>query len=276
LLLALLIPATAAAQSAEITARAAVAPSGDSVQLVMTSGGKTPNLSLAIGKDKPTKLYSGEAVGAIAVGHGKVVVAYAAYDKKAPYRVHVVGGEPTKIARTGNRFDLPYAVVATATPTGFTILFQEIEAQNVNEAHTYLLELDEDGKASGAPREVQIPWALGDIAWNGNGYHLALYYTGGDGVRLSMVSTSKEGAPQQHPDWASAAGLVSDVHLVVSGERIRAFYRGGMGDRLLESDVTKIGSWGQNPAKAKDHGALSAKQVIAITDKGTASKVTRR
>lgn len=275
-LLAVLVPATAAAQSAEITARAAVAPNGDAVQLVMTSGGKSPNISLSIGKAKAKKLYGGEGVGSIAVGHGKVVVAFAAYDGKAPYRVHVVGGEDTALGRTTKRVDLPYAVAVTSTPDGFSILFQEIEAQNVNEAHTYLLTLDKDGKADSELREVQIPWALGDMAWNGNGYHLALYYAGGDGVRLSMVSTTKDGVPQSHPDWASAPGLVSDVHLVADGKRIRAFYRGGMGDRLYETDVTKIGNWGSVATKAKDLGALGGKQVIAITDKGTPTKITRR
>jgi hypothetical protein len=269
-------PRAAAAQSAEITARAAVAPNGDPVQLVMTSGGKSPNLSLSIGKAKATKLYAGEGVGSIAVGHGKVVVAYAAYDGKAPYRVHVVGGEDTALPRTSERVDLPYAVAVTSTPDGFSILFQEIEARNVNEAHTYLLELDKDGKADGELREVQIPWALGDMAWNGNGYHLALFYAGGDGVRLSMVSTTKDGVPQGHPDWASAAGLVSDVHLVADGKRIRAFYRGGMGDRLYETDVTKIGNWGSVATKAKDLGALGGKQLIGITDKGAPTKITRR
>ncbi len=278
-LLAMLLglgPATAAAQPAEISARGAVAPNGDPIQLVMISGGKSPNLSLSIGKAKATKLYGGEGVGSIAVGHGKVVVAYAAYDAKAPYRVHVVDGEDTALPRTSKRIDLPYAVAVTSTPDGFSVLFQEIEQKNVNEAHTYLLTLDKDGKADSELREVQIPWALGDIAWNGNGYHLALYYAGGDGVRLSMVSTTKDGVPQGHPDWASAPGLVSDVHLVADGKRIRAFYRGGMGDRLYETDVTKIGNWGSVANKAKDLGALGGKQVIGIAGNGTPTKITRR
>jgi hypothetical protein len=272
-----LAPAVARAQGAETTARAAIAPNGDSVVLAMTSGGKAPGVALTVGKGKPEKLFKGEAIGAVATGHDKIVVAYAVDDPKTAFRIHVVGGDDATLKRPGKRGDLPYAVVMTSTPTGFMVLFQDIEATNTNEAHTYMVELDEAGKpASDDVREVQIPWALGDAAWNGAGYHHALFYAGGDGVRLSMVSITKDGTPQQHPDWSSKPGLVSDVHLVRDGDKIRAFYRGGMGDRLLESDVTKIRGWGGDPPKAKDHGALGAKQTIAVSAKGVPTKLTLR
>jgi hypothetical protein len=268
-----LAPAVAAAQSAETTARGAIAPNGDAAQLLVTSGGKSPGVTLTVGKGKPEKLFKGEAIATVKTGHEKMVVAYAVDDPKTAFRIHVAGGEDFTMKRPGKRGDLPYAVVMASTPTGFMVLFQDIEAQNTNEAHTYMVELDEAGKPGGEPREVQIPWALGDAAWNGAGYHLALYYAGGDGVRLSMVSITKDGTPQQHPDWSSKAGLVSDVHLVNDGDKIRAYYRGGMGDRLLESDVTKIRGWGGEPPKAKDHGAISAKQTIAINAKGAPTKL---
>lgn len=274
-----LSPAVAAAQGADTTVRAAIGPAGEPVQLVMSSGGKSPGLTLTVGKGKPEKLFKGEGIGTVKVGHEKIVIAYAVDDPQTAFRVHVVGGEDFTIKRPTKRGDVPYAVAMASTPTGFMVLFQDIEATNTNEAHTYLVELDDDGKptadASKAAREVPIPWALGDAAWNGAGYHLALYYAGGDGVRLSMVSMTKDGTPQQHPDWSSKAGLVSDVHLVTAGDKIRAFYRGGMGDRLLESDVTKIRGWGGEPPKAKDHGAISAKQSIAINAKGQPTKLAR-
>lgn len=274
-----LAPAVAAAQGADTTVRAAIGPAGEPVRLVMTSGGKTPGLTLTVGKAKPEKLFKGESIGTVKVGHEKIVVAYAVDDPKTAFRVHVVGGDDFTIKRPTKRGDVPYAVVMASTPTGFMVLFQDIEATNTNEAHTYLVELDKAGKptadATNAPREVAIPWALGDAAWNGAGYHLALFYAGGDGVRLSMVSMTKDGTPQQHPDWSSKAGLVSDVHLVTDGDKIRAFYRGGMGDRLLESDVTKIRGWGGEPPKAKDHGAISSKQSIAINAKGQPTKLAR-
>jgi hypothetical protein len=266
----------AAAQGAETTVRAEIGPAGEPVQLSMTSGGKSPGLTLTVGKGKPEKLFKGESIGTVKAGHEKIVVAYAVDDPKTAFRIHVVGGEDSSLERPAKRGDVPYAVVMASTPTGFMILFQDIEPTNTNEAHTYLVELDDAGKPSSKPREVQIPWALGDAAWNGSGYHLALYYAGGDGVRLSMVSMSKDGTPQQHPDWSSKPGLVSDVHLVTDGDKIRAFYRGGMGDRILESDVTKIRGWGGEPPKAKDHGAISAKQALAVNAKGAPTKLARR
>lgn len=265
----------AAAQGADTTVRAEIGPAGEQVQLVMTSGGKSPGLVLTVGKGKAEKLFKGEGIGTVKAGHEKIVVAYAVDDPKTAFRIHVVGGEDASLKRPNKRGDVPYAVVMATTPTGFMVLFQDIEATNTNEAHTYLVELDDAGKPSGEPKEVQIPWALGDAAWNGSGYHLALYYAGGDGVRLSMVSMTKDGTPQQHPDWSSKAGLVSDVHLVTDGDKIHAFYRGGMGDRILESDVTKIRGWGGEPPKAKDHGAISAKQSLAINAKGQPAKLAR-
>lgn len=262
------------ADDALATVRAAIAPGGESVRLTATSGGKAPGLTLRVGRGKASRLHAGEAIGTVKVGHGKAVIAFAVDTAAAPFRVHVVGGKTQKIERPGKRADIPFAVVMTPTPTGFTVLFQDIEAANANEAHTYAVELDEDGIVASEPREVAIPWALGDAIWNGNGYHLALFYAGDmNGVRLSMVSCDAKLTPQQHPDWASRAGLVSDVHLVGDGKRIRAFYRGGMGDRLLEADVTKIRNWGSEPPKAKDHGALAASHAIAINAKGTATKL---
>jgi hypothetical protein len=268
--------AVASAQGADITARAAVAANGDAVQLLMTSGGKSPGLSLTVGKGKPEKLFKGESIGTVKAAHDKIVVAYGVDDPKASFRIHVVGGENFTMKRPTKRPDVPYAVVMAVTPDGFMVLFQDIEASNTNEAHTYMVELDKTGKPAAEPREVQIPWALGDAAWNGSGYHLALFYAGGDGVRLSMVTMTKAGVPQGHPDWASKSGLVSDVHLVTDGDTIRAFYRGGMGDRLLEADVTKIRNWGNEPPKAKDHGALGGTQAIAVNAKGQPTKLSRR
>jgi hypothetical protein len=133
-------------------------------------------------------------------------------------------------------------------------------------AHTYLVELDADGAPNGPAKEVPVPWSLAAAAHNGNGYHLALIYPGDNGgMRLSMVSLSDAHQPQQHPDWASAAGFITDVHLVVDGAKIRAFYRGGKaGDRMLESDVTQIRQWGSEPPKAKDHGAITSKHALAV------------
>lgn len=137
-------------------------------------------------------------------------------------------------------------------------------------AHTYLLVLDGHGEVAQPPKEIAVPWALADAVWDGDGYHLALIYAGGgDGMRLSMVHATRDGAPQGHPDWASAPGIVTDVHLARIGDRVLAFYRGGPGgDHLVETDVTQIGQWGRVSARSKDRGALAATAVIAVNAKG--------
>ncbi|NVB78732.1 MAG: hypothetical protein HOV81_10090 [Kofleriaceae bacterium] len=285
LLLALLVSSPAFAEQegdlSQVDVRAEIAPSGDTIKLATTTGGgKKSGVVLEAGKAKPTTLYQGEAASTLEVGHGKTVLALLVDDANGPFRVHVLdgsdAGKARVIARKGKRNDLPYAVAMTATPTGFTIFFQELEAQNANEAHTYMAELDKDGKPTGDAKEVAIPWALADVAWNGDGYQLALYYTAdGSGARLSMVGLSKEGAPLQHPDWASQPGAITDVHLVASGERIHAYYRCGAGDRICDTDVTKIGQWGQVSTKARDIGAIGASEAIAITPKGSVKKVKR-
>ena len=45
-----LAPGVAAAQAADTTVRAAIGPAGEPVQLLMTSGGKSPGLTLTVGK----------------------------------------------------------------------------------------------------------------------------------------------------------------------------------------------------------------------------------
>ncbi len=261
------------APAAETTLHAAIAPNGDEVRLVTTVGGKAPAVTLQVGKAAATKLATTDAVGDVEVAHGIVVAALAITDDKTPFRIHV-GDKVTKIARPGKRYDLPFSIALTSTPTGFTAFFQEIEAQNTNEAHTYMQKLDKEGKADGDLKEVQVPWWLGDAAWNGKGYHLALYYAGEmQGARLSMVSTDEAGNPQQHPDWASLPGQLSDMHLVADANKIYAYYRGGAGDHMVVTDVTKIGQWGGQPQAAKDLGALPAGSAIAINAKGQPVRV---
>ena len=244
-----------------------------------TQWGKGAGARLFVGKSKPVTLARGSSAGTVAIGHGRAIVAFGVSDAAQPFRIVVVergrAGKPVSIARPIKRHDLPFAVAATPTPDGFAVFFQEVQADDPTAAHTYLVELDDAGVASGPARSIEVPWSLAAAAWNGSGYHLALIYPGdGKSMRLSMVSVSKDGEPQQHPDWASGPGFISDVHLVASGDKVRAFYRGGAGgDRLLESDVTTIGNWGSEPAKAKDHGALPFGKAIAITSKGTPAKI---
>jgi len=254
----------------EVTS-AAIAPGGDEVRLVTSFGG-TIGATLRIGKGEAKTLAKADSVGAVEVAHGKVVVALATMETK-PFRIHA-GEKSYEVARPNKTASMPFAMGMTSTPTGFTVFFQEVEVGNPNEAHTYMLLLDKEGKPDGAAKEVAVPWWLADAQWNGKGYHLALYYAGEmRGSRLSMVSLSEAGAPEQHPDWASQPGQLSDMHLVADGGKILAYYRGGVGDKLYVTDVTKIGQWAQTPQAAKDLGALDATASIAINDKGQPVRV---
>lgn len=243
----------------------------------MTSGGKKPGARLET-KGASIPLANGELVGTLKTGHGTTLIALSVDDAKLPFRIATFDGKQIahvqKLARPAKQSNFPFAVAATRTPDGFTVFFQEVETGNPNEAHTFMVELDKDGQA-GEVKEVQIPWALGDAIWNGNGYHLALFYTGEmRGARLSMVSATPSGVPQGHPDWATQPSAITDLHLVSTDDnKIRAIYRGGIGDHMYETDVTAIGQWGQVTAKTKDLGALANNVVIAINAKGQPTKV---
>lgn len=233
--------------------------------------------------DDATQLHSGGGVAAtLASGADRVLVAYEVDAERNPFRARVVTrengrlriGDEVRMARPGNRHDLPFAVVATATPRGFTVFFQEVQEDDPSAAHTYMALLGNDGEPEGEPSEVRIPWSLADAIWNGAGYHLALIYPGnGQGMRLSMVSTTPDGSPQQHPDWASAAGMVMDVHLARLGERIVAFYADG--GTIKESDVTQIRGWGSEPPAARRRGRIGGDQVIVVARDGRPSAVRR-
>jgi hypothetical protein len=268
----LLVALIAGYAHADTQTRAAVDGKGNAVRLVTTWGDRS---KLEVdGK----LVYSGDAVGTVVAAHGITVVAYATSGDK-PFRARVLEDgklhDALTFARPGKRKDVPFAIAATATPDGFAIFYQEVQTDDPTAAHTYLLELDGQGEVAQAPKEIAVPWALADAIWDGDGYHLALIYAGGgDGMRLSMVHTTKDGAPQGHPDWASAPGIVMDVHLARIGDRVLAFYRGGAGgDRLVETDVTQIGQWGRVSAPSKDRGALAGNVALAVNTKGEPVRV---
>jgi hypothetical protein len=233
--------------------------------------------SIAIGSNT-TALVHGASAAAIERGAQVAIVAYESFGDGAPFRFRVITGttlgEERAFARPGGREgDYPLSVAIAPMPDGgFTVLFQEVQHDDPTAARTYAFTLDAAGAPQGEGRELAVPWTVAAAAWNGHGLHLGLLFPGyGTGMRLSMVSLSPAGQPEQHPDWASAAGFVGDVHLVRDGEHVRAFYRGGTsGDRLLESDVTAIRGWGSEPPRATDHGPLGADQAVLIDAHGAA------
>ncbi len=250
---------------------------GQLARLVVTWGESDDDCStvLTIGDGAPTTLHTGPAAATVAVGHDLLLVAYFVEEQGTPLRIRTARregevyrlGEPRPIARPAGRAGSPFAVAATQVPDGFAVFFQEVEVNNPSAAHTYLLRLDAQGAPRGPAREVRVPWSLAAAAWNGQGFHLALFYPGGNGG-MRLVSLTADGVPEQHPDWSSAAGYIADVHLVASNNRIRAFYRGGRGGgRLLESDVTRIRAWGNEPPRARNHGALGRDQTYVLANR---------
>lgn len=270
--------------------RSAVLAGGELARLAVrwASSVEESGVSLALGDGPPTVLARGGTAGAVERGERVGLVAYITDDAQAPFRVRAIRaeggrqvlGEELRLARPGGRSgDYPLAVVIAPIPSvGFAVLFEEVQHDDPTAARTYLFRLDLDGRAMGAGSEVAIPWPLAAAVWNGRGFHLALVYPGGgDGLRLSMVSITADGRPEQHPDWSSAAGFVSDVHLVARGDRITAHYRGGPGgEHWHETDVTQIGSWGGNTRTPTDHGRMAAGETIALDASGRAQRVAPR
>ena len=141
-------------------------------------------------------------------------------------------GDEIALARPGKANNSPFAIAATATPDGFSIFFQEVQNNDPNAAHTYMVELDGTGKP-GKAKEVQMPWALADVVWNGSGYQLALFYAGdGDGVAASDGRPSKDGTPQQHPDWASEPGASPTFISSQTATRSSRSIAAARGDRI--------------------------------------------
>jgi hypothetical protein len=270
--------------------RSTVLDGGATARLVTRWGldASSSGASVTIAETTPTLLVRGATAGAIERGERVALVAYESFGDGAPFRVrairrdagHDVIGPELALPRPGSRADdVPFAVAIAPVPgRGFAVFFEEVQQDDPSAAHTYLFMLDLDGAQPDAGREIPVPWPIGAAIWNGHGFHLALLYPGsGGGMRLSMVSLSPEGTNQQHPDWASAAGFVGDVHLVREGDHIRAHYRGGHGGgHWIESDVTEIRGWGSEPPAPHDHGALETDVTLAIDAAGHVQRVPSR
>lgn len=274
----------------QVERRSAVLASGEVARLVVrwTPDDATSGAAVAIGEAAPTLLVRGASAGAVERGERVAIVAYETADRTAPFRYRVIRrngasdelGPEQRLPRPGSRTDdFPFAVSIAPIPgRGFALFYEEVQSDDPSAARTYLYFLDLDGTVVGDGREIGVPWPIAASVWNGRGFHLALLYPGGGGgMRLSMVSLTPEGTPEQHPDWASSAGYVADVHLVVAAERIVAHYHGGgAGDRWLESDVTAIRSWGSDPPRATDHGPVDLDVSFAVGLDGRIVRVPSR
>ena len=257
------------------------------VRTAWEAGGGSAKVTLSVPGRAPVELHDGAQVFTAVATRGSVV--FAAVTELSP------GGElslsTVDLAGDGRRRELtarfpggrtliPSTVIATPDADGFTVLWQALAANDLRGATTVMMRVRADGSWIDRPREVAVPWALADIAWNGRGYHLALYFDGQgpSETRLSMVTLSADGAPEQHPWWASQPGLVDEVQLVRAGDRIVAVYRGGReGTELRRRDVTDVGQWGGNVAPGATEGRITrAEEYVAVERAGRVVVERRR
>ena len=238
---------------------------------------------------KSLQLYKGKKVRAdVAARDGSLLVAMIRGGSDPFVRFSLVdlsGSEPklvsVKVARPADAERRPASVVATADPQGFSVIWQEESTKDPSaDVKSYFTRVTPAGKLSTKPTLVAIPWALAALAHDGKGYHLALFYDGAQRgeTRLAMVTLSADGAPQQHPWWASAPGDINDVELVRIGARVLAYYRAGASAaELFASDVTAEGQWGQEPSPAQSQGKIAPDEVYAVTsDKAGKARLERR
>lgn len=232
------------------------------------------------------------AITALAARDGQAAVVLAERGQSPRVRIALVdlpqgrNGTP-RVRRTINaardtrgRF-APSSAVIAPTPEGFTVIWQEQLLTDANaDVRTYMGRLAPDGSWASAPRQVAIPWALAALAWNGRGYHLAIYFGGGWGgngspeqTRICLVTLSPDGTPEQHPWWASPAGPVDETQLVpVGGDQLALVWRGGPDGTVLRAQMTtSVLGWGQEPPAPADHGRLASG--AAFTARGNAGRL---
>ena len=166
-----------------------------------------------------------------------------------------------------------WAVVA-ADPSGFAILWQETSMVDANDAaHSFLGRLRRDGTWVDRPHSVEVPWPTAAMAWNGHGWHLALWFGGfggqggPDGIRVCLVTLSEQGRPEQHPWWISRPEHVGEIQMLRTAAGMEVFWRGGRDGRTLHSHRSEAtGNWGSEPPAAQAHGTIGDDEPFAIRE----------
>lgn len=184
------------------------------------------------------------------------------------------------VPREGATHTFPSWAVVAADPTGFAILWQETSMTDPNDAaHSFLGRLARDGTWSVRPHSVEVPWPTAAMAWNGHGWHLALWFGGfggqggPDGTRVCLVTLSEAGQPEQHPWWVSRPERVGEVQLLRTDAGMEVFWRGGRDGQTLNSvQSTQIGNWGTEPPPAQAHGAIGDAEPFTIRE-GAAGRI---
>ena len=239
---------------------------------------------------RETELYTGPAVRTDAVVSDEALLVGMVHAGARPFVKLVVVpmhdgvlGAPAvtvEAQRQGGTQFQPDTIVTCSEPGGFAVLWQELSATDGRDARSYLGHVSTAGQWTAAPRIVNVPWALGAMAWNGNGYSLALYYsqTSPEQTRICGVTLSREGTPEQHPWWASPQELVGEILVEHVGGRLVAVYRGGADGRTIRSiDLSEQRAWGVEPPQPASHGPILDTQDFGVqVDSSGAIQVVRR
>lgn len=150
----------------------------------------------------------------------------------------------------------PAGLVITADASGFALVLQEQQADvNADVASTFA-RIGLDGRWLTGPQHAAIPWGLAALAAAPDGsYELAVLF-GGWGqaqaagqARICLVTLRADGSPSEHPWWASANAVLTDVRVAVSAAGIDLFFRTA-GDELRHHRFAHDGGWGQEPPPA--------------------------
>jgi len=229
---------------------------------------------------KPVELAGGAATTALAVRDDAVMVALLGGGAQPRVRMALLAvaadgslqGPAKMVDATARRTDKtfsPTSVVACADADGFAIVWQEIKlsANGRPDARSYMARVAPDGSWLMQAAVVSIPWALGEIASNGAGYHLAIFFDGAQPgqTRLCMVTLSAAGKPEQHPWWISQPELIDEVQLIPIPGGVRAYWRGGNDSTALRSvQVTSVRQWGKAPETHTDHGRIRLRNDFAL------------
>ena len=168
----------------------------------------------------------------------------------------------------------PSAAVAAPTQHGFTILLQETDSQGAAAAvRTTMFVLGRDGALISA-REVAVPWALGALAWNGQGYHLAVLWGGWTAAhagtaRICLVTLSPEGAPQQHPWWATPFDAIGEMMLLPRADgAMQLVWRSGDGRTIRLQDASMVLGWGVEPPAPTELARIDPDAPLAPVARG--------
>ena len=201
-----------------------------------------------------------------------VVVVLAQRNGAAPQRIDAL--------RTAGAAFSPTNSATCARPGGFAVIWQERSHRDPSDVRTFFGQLNLQGQWTRTPAQVSVPWGFGAMAWNGKGYHLALFYDGAayGQTRLSMVTLSEVGQPEQHPWWISRPETVGDPQLYPTQRGVMAVWRGGADEASLHSTlVNGVRQWGTEAEAPRSHGTVTDRQVFAVKPRpdGTQEVVVR-